>query len=283
MANTRKLEFYGYRDQNNYKGMSKADIDQIEIDNREQSNDIATISSVTSTKADMVYVAKFEDNVNMFLTKQNSINKNLGDGINSIGKDLDKVSSAVSGISTALGNVTETVRNQASDIEATNAKLKDVLDTHNADTSEIAKTLDSVNGLVTSVRIDLCNKLSLDEASINFAKKNNVYTKAEIDKLSSDADVKYAAIDVVNDKFVTKSDGDEKYLLRDDFESMRTDYEKFKAEVRKKCNETVDTVSSFQSNTSKRLDIINDRIDLLKTLIESLTSRIDAIEKKIKE
>lgn len=281
MANTRKLEFYGYRDQNNYKGMSKADIDQIEIDNRTQSDDIATISSLTSTKADMTYVSKFEDNVNMFLSRQNSINKSLGDGVNSVGKSIDKVNSAIGEINASVDKLSETVNEQAASIDETSSKLKEVLATHNTDTSEIAKALDSVNGLVTSVRIDLCNKLSLDEASINFAKKDSVYTKAEIDEFSTNADSKYATIDSVNEKFITKSDGDERYSLRDRFDSISADYDKFKEDVRKKCNDTIDTVSAFQSNTSKRLDIINDRIDLLKTLIENLTSRIESLEKSI--
>ena len=95
MAKTRKLEFYGYHDQNDYDSLSLADIDSLEKVNKEQDDNITTLSSLTMTKADANDVARLNCKVNKFMCKQDKINKCLGNGMNTIGDKFNILSNNV--------------------------------------------------------------------------------------------------------------------------------------------------------------------------------------------
>ena len=95
MAKTRKLEFYGYHDQNDYDSLSLADIDSLEKVNKEQDDNITTLSSLTMSKADANDVARLNCKVNKFICKQDKINKCLGNGMNTIGDKFNILSNNV--------------------------------------------------------------------------------------------------------------------------------------------------------------------------------------------
>ena len=109
MAKTRKLEFYGYHDQNDYDSLSLADIDSLEKVNKEQDDNITTLSSLTMTKADANDVARLNCKVNKFMCKQDKINKCLGNGMNTIGDKFNILSKWVPIINSSSNSIKESI------------------------------------------------------------------------------------------------------------------------------------------------------------------------------
>ena len=270
MAKTRKLEFYGYHDQNDYDSLSLADIDSLEKVNKEQDDNITTLSSLTMTKADANDVARLNCKVNKFMCKQDKINKFniLSNNVTKVMNKIDSLSGLTDSSISSLTNVTETLNNLS-------AK-------HDEDINNVNTKVDGLSRKYEGCKEEISSKLDKEEAFNTYAKKGSSYTKLEVDSMVDDANNKFATMDwVTNKHYITKAEADGKYTTNDGAEELRKEFKDLKESLTIKCNGIMQGVVDFQSNTSTRIDALNKRLDTYKLTLEELSKRVSDLERSI--
>lgn len=284
MAKTRKLEFYGYHDQNDYDSLSLADIDDLEKVNKEQDDSITTLSSLTMTKADANYVDRLNCKVNKFMCKQDKINKCLGNGMNTIGDKFNILSKNVTNVMEKVSSLSGLTDSSISSLTSVTESLEKLSSKHDNDIESVNAKIEDLSRKSIESKEELSSKLDKEEAFNTYAKKGSSYTKLEIDSMVDDANNKFATMDWVNNKnYITKSEADGKYTSNNGADELRAEFKKLKEDMTIKCNGIMQGVIDFQSNTSKRIDTLNKRLDAFKTSIEELSKKVSEIESVINE
>ena len=282
MAKTRKLEFYGYHDQNDYDSLSLADIDSLEKVNKEQDDNITTLSSLTMSKADANDVARLNCKVNRFMCKQDKINKCLGNGMNTIGDKFNILSNNVTKVMDKIDSLSGLTDSSISSLRNVTETLGKLSVKHDNDIKDVNTKVDGLSRKYEECKGEISSKLDKEDAFNTYAKKGSSYTKLEVDSMVDDANNKFATMDwVTNKHYITKAEADGKYTTNDGAEELRKEFKDLKESLTIKCNGIMQGVVDFQSNTSNRIDTLNKRLDTYKLTLEELSNRIDALERAI--
>lgn len=282
MATTRKLEMYGYRDQNNYRTMSSStlsDIDNLEKTNSEQDKSISSLSELMNSKADINDIINLNDSLNLFVSKQNKINKVLGEGLNTIGDKFNILSNNITNVSEKLSELSSKVSSNTENGSESDHKIEKLSEKHNDDITMLNDKILSLNESKENLSNAINSKLSNDDAASIYTKKKDVYTKDEINAFENASDDKFASKEwVLEKKYISSDESDSKYASVDSVNKVKDDIAAFKDSMTIQYNGIMQGVIDFQTNTSNRIDTINDRLDTFKTMIDKLSDNISKIQ-----
>lgn len=282
MATTRKLEMYGYRDQNNYRTMSSStlsDIDNLEKTNSEQDKSISSLSELMNSKADINDIINLNDSLNLFVSKQNKINKVLGEGLNTIGDKFNILSNNITNVSEKLSELSSKVSSNTENGSESDHKIEKLSEKHNDDITMLNDKILSLNESKENLSNAINSKLSNDDAASIYTKKKDVYTKDEINAFENASDDKFASKEwVLEKKYISSDESDSKYASVDSVNKVKDDIAAFKDSMTIQYNGIMQGVIDFQTNTSNRIDTINDRLDTFKTMIDKLSDKISKIQ-----
>lgn len=282
MATTRKLEMYGYRDQNNYRTMSSStlsDIDNLEKTNSEQDKSISSLSELMNSKADINDIINLNDSLNLFVSKQNKINKVLGEGLNTIGDKFNILSNNITNVSEKLSELSSKVSSNTENGSESDHKIEKLSEKHNDDITMLNDKILSLNESKENLSNAINSKLSNDDAASIYTKKKDVYTKDEINAFENASDDKFASKEwVLEKKYISSDESDSKYASDDSVNKVKDDIAAFKDSMTIQYNGIMQGVIDFQTNTSNRIDTINDRLDTFKTMIDKLSDKISKIQ-----
>ena len=273
---------YGYRDQNNYRTMSSStlsDIDNLEKTNSEQDKSISSLSELMNSKADINDIINLNDSLNLFVSKQNKINKVLGEGLNTIGDKFNILSNNITNVSEKLSELSSKVSSNTENGNKYDNKIEKLSEKHNEDTTMLNDKISSLNESKENLSNAINSKLSSDDAASIYAKKNDVYTKDEINAFENASDDKFASKEwVLEKKYISSDEADSKYASVDSVNKVKDDIEAFKDGMTIQYNGIMQGVIDFQTNTSNRIDTINARLDKFKTMIDKLSDKISKIQ-----
>lgn len=282
MAKTRKLEFYGYRDQNNYKTMSSStlnDIDNLEKVNSEQDKSISSLSELMNSKADINDIINLNDSLNLFVSKQNSINKVLGEGLNTIGDKFNILSNNITNVSDKLAELSSKVSSNTESGSESDNKIEKLSEKHSEDITMLSDKISSLNESNDKLSNAINSKLGNDEAALVYAKKKDVYTKDEINAFENASDEKFASKEWVSEKgYISSDEADSRYVSLKSIDELKDDISNFKNSMTIQYNGIMQGVIDFQTNTSNRIDTINARLDTFKAMIDKLSDKISKIQ-----
>ena len=273
---------YGYRDQNNYRTMSSStlsDIDNLEKTNSEQDKSISSLSELMNSKADINDIINLNDSLNLFVSKQNKINKVLGEGLNTIGDKFNILSNNITNVSEKLSELSSKVSSNTENGNKYDNKIEKLSEKHNEDTTMLNDKISSLNESKENLSNAINSKLSSDDAASIYAKKKYVYTKDEINAFENASDDKFASKEwVLEKKYISSDEADSKYASVDSVNKVKDDIEAFKDGMTIQYNGIMQGVIDFQTNTSNRIDTINARLDTFKTMIDKLSDKISKIQ-----
>ena len=273
---------YGYRDQNNYRTMSSStlsDIDNLEKTNSEQDKSISSLSELMNSKADINDIINLNDSLNLFVSKQNKINKVLGEGLNTIGDKFNILSNNITNVSEKLSELSSKVSSNTENGNKYDNKIEKLSVKHNEDTTMLNDKISSLNESKENLSNAINSKLSSDDAASIYAKKKDVYTKDEINAFENASDDKFASKEwVLEKKYISSDEADSKYASVDSVNKVKDDIEAFKDGMTIQYNGIMQGVIDFQTNTSNRIDTINARLDTFKTMIDKLSDKISKIQ-----
>ena len=284
MAKTRKLEFYGYHDQNDYDSLSLADIDSLEKVNKEQDDNITTLSSLTMSKADANDVARLNCKVNRFMCKQDKINKCLGNGMNTIGDKFNILSNNVTKVMDKIDSLSGLTDSSISSLRNVTETLGKLSVKHDNDIKDVNTKVDGLSRKYEECKEEISSKLDKEDAFNTYAKKGSSYTKLEVDSMVDDANNKFATMDwVTNKHYITKAEADGKYTTNDGAEELRKEFKDLKDSLTIKCNGIMQGVVDFQKNTSVRIDALNQRLNTYRLTLDELSKKVSDLEHAINE
>ena len=273
---------YGYRDQNNYRTMSSStlsDIDNLEKTNSEQDKSISSLSELMNSKADINDIINLNDSLNLFVSKQNKINKVLGEGLNTIGDKFNILSNNITNVSEKLSELSSKVSSNTENGSESDHKIEKLSEKHNNDITMLNDKILSLNESKENLSNAINSKLSNDDAASIYTKKKDVYTKDEINAFENASDDKFASKEwVLEKKYISSDESDSKYASVDSVNKVKDDIAAFKDSMTIQYNGIMQGVIDFQTNTSNRIDTINDRLDTFKTMIDKLSDKISKIQ-----
>ena len=282
MAKTRKLEFYGYRDQNNYKTMSSStlnDIDNLENVNSEQDKSISSLSELMNSKADINDIINLNDSLNLFVSKQNSINKVLGEGLNTIGDKFNILSNNITNVSDKLAELSSKVSSNTESGSESSNKIEKLSEKHSKDITMLNDKILSLSESKENLLNAINSKLGNDEAALVYAKKKDVYTKDEINAFENASDEKFASKEWVSEKgYISSDEANSRYASVESIDELKDDISNFKNRMTIQYNGIMQGVIDFQTNTSNRIDTINARLETFKAMIDKLSDKISKIQ-----
>lgn len=282
MAKTRKLEFYGYRDQNNYKTMSSStlnDIDNLEKVNSEQDKSISSLSELMNSKADINDIINLNDSLNLFVSKQNSINKVLGEGLNTIGDKFNILSNNITNVSDKLAELSSKVSSNTESGSESSNKIEKLSEKHSKDITMLNDKILSLSESKENLLNAINSKLGNDEAALVYAKKKDVYTKDEINAFENASDEKFASKEWVSEKgYISSDEANSRYASVESIDELKDDISNFKNSMTIQYNGIMQGVIDFQTNTSNRIDTINARLETFKAMIDKLNDKISKIQ-----
>ena len=144
----RHLEFYGFPDQNGYSSdINGVDLSDIREKNKEQDKEIKELEGEKAEKKDLL---KLSGTVENFIERQSEINQGFADAISGMSADIDELKKVDDEFAEQLSAITDGVDDAMEAIEGLE---------------------DELSGLSSIV----------DSMEDDFAKKDDVYTKDEID------------------------------------------------------------------------------------------------------
>ena len=278
----RHLEYYGYIDQNVYMGMPNVDLSDIRETNKEQDQEINALSSATKDKADLELVNGLSGKVDTFIDRQGFINKWLAMGINKNRKRIDDIESRDEEITNKVNEIVDDLDSLADDVEALSSKTDNVisdLDAHIAESQEFEETITTK---VNDLEDGLDNKLDKDEADETYAKKEDVYTKEEIDEIISGETGEYATHEwVLSQGYIKETDADARFATKAEVEGVEDIVSGIQASI----SGITSDLAQFEATTTQEIDTINDNIATLESKhdrdIERLQNKDNELDGKI--
>ena len=190
----RHLEFYGFPDQNKYAGFGDIDLSDIREKNKEQDEEIQDLEGEKAEKKDLDELSGTVENL---MAAQAEVNEAFAEAISGMSEDIDELAEEVSALTDTVNDVIDNLEDLSA---STNFNIAELRQGFNAYTRY---------------------------ADMEFAHRNNVYTKQEIDDMfASGGTSGYATVEWVEEQgFLTEESGDTLYVRTEDLESISGDIE----------------------------------------------------------
>jgi DNA repair exonuclease SbcCD ATPase subunit len=288
----RHLEFYGYADQNAYIGLPNTDLSDIREVNREQDKEINAISGATKEKADLDTVKELSGKVDTFIDKQGKINMWLSGGILKNKTRIDKLERRDKEITNKINEIVDEITEEFNPIYDELGRLNDKTDDlerrlnkHIEDEDEFE---DNIKDRVSNLENEIDKKIDKREAYHTFAKKCDVYTKAEVDNLIEHVDDGFATEQWVLDRgYITEIDADGKYASKARLNALEDRVGDIQTSLYNQYNELNSDLSQFKTATNTRINTLYGRMDTLEAKhdreIENLTNTTNAIQRQVNQ
>lgn len=273
----RILEPYGYIEQVDYNMMGFCDVDLTPINdkNKEQDEEISNLSGLTQDAQSGLTALEeeFREFSNMTVdalsAMTESINANA-ENIETLVANHNQLSSKVSGMDESLSSLTETVNSLSESISQSSGYVNTKID-------ELEDRVEKLETDVEELSASTDAKLSKEEAAEEYARKNSVYTKEEVDNIVSGELSPYASRQWVEEQgYVKRTDADTLYASKDTEANAQ--------DALDKANEVFTDFNQFKGATNQSIASLGDRVTNLETKEEedtnALSSKIDEVSAK---
>ena len=258
----RHLEFYGYPDQNAFAtaGNVSIDLSDIREKNREQDEELDTLDD---EKVDKSEFNQLSGVVDTFVDLQTQFNDVI----------IGRVNSNTSAI-TAIHDWIEEFSDDISGYTEVDERLDEV----ESGVTQLSGDVADLSGTVESMKDELDKKLDKEDADDIYAKKDETYTKDDVDRMLSSYtgwDCESIAECVSGSGFITKDDADEMYVTKDEFSAITDDLSNLAS-----LSERIDTVSgnldTFSASTNARMGNLETRYETFETNVTRKVNTISA-------
>jgi len=282
----RHLEFYGYIDQNAYIGLPNVDLSDIREVNREQDKEIQELSGTTKDKADLSVVLELSGKVDTFIGTQSTINDGLADAISNntsrieaLERRDEEITEKINELVDDLNPIEDKINELSDKIDGMDEKLQQHINQEHTFEAEITERLADVEQQVS-------NKLDKTEAELLYAKKDDVYTKAETDALIDSAMEDYATKEWVQSRgYITEIDADTKYASKQALNATNDRLNEVQTTLYRQYNELSSEVTSFKADTNVRIETLYGRVDTLDAKhdreIANINNTIASVERDV--
>ena len=267
----RHLEYYGFPDQNSYSSeFNGVDLSDIREKNKEQDEEIQDLEGEKADKKDLVSLSGMVDNL---IATQSEINQGFANSISGLSSDIEALKDVDTEFAEQLSAITNGVDDAMDSIEELDDRVSDI-------ENSISGLNDTVNEIIE-----------------DYAKKDDVYSKEEIDEMISSGFSGYATQEWVEEQgYITEEEADAKYAKIEDLEDLASAVESAATDVDERLGEINDSidelsdkvdgliedVSAFTQDVENELSEVNDKINEISSgvseLSEAVSGNTEAIE-----
>ena len=242
----RHLEFYGFPDQNKYSGFEDIDLSDIREKNKEQDEEIQDLEGEKADKKDLLELSGTVENL---IAAQSEVNEAFAEAISGMSEDIEELKAVDDEFAEQLSAITDAVD-------------------------------DTINGLEELSGYTAFNLAELRQgfnaytryADAEFAHRNDVYTKAEIDARIPSGET-FATQEWVKEQgYLTAESGDSMYAKIEDIDDISDIIESGFTQVQDELNEIDEKVDAFSGEVTSALSEINDAIDDANEKIDDITN-----------
>lgn len=250
----RHLEYYGYNDQNVYIGLPNVDLSDIRETNRQQDKDI-------KDKADISMVQEVSGELDKFINAQSRINKKVigaikvsFDNIDNLKKRDKQITDKINEIGDKFDPIYDKLGSMSDDISSLEEKVSE----HLSNSADSMEKLDEIEALVSE-------KLGKSEADELYAKKENTYSKNDVDKAISDSVNGLASQEwVYSKKYISEDDADTKYASKARLNALEDRVTDTQTKLYNQYNELNTALVNFKNDANNRIDTVYGRVDTLE-------------------
>jgi len=280
----RHLEYYGYADQNEYIGFPNVDLSDIREVNKEQDKEISEISGATKDKADVEMVEQLSGKVETFADRQDEINKWLAKGIKKNKHRIElleardtEIVDKINEVADKFDPIYDELGTLSNSIDATNSRL----DEHISSESDFEET---TNERLEALENQHEDNITREEAYATFAKKEDVYTKDEVDDLIEGIDDKYATKDwVLGRGYITEEDANAKYASKARLNALEDRVGDIQTTLYNQYNALNADLSEFKTVTNSRIGSLNEKVNTLETKYDREIANLQEEDAELRE
>ena len=266
----RHLEYYGFPDQNVFANETSMDLSDIREKNKEQDKAIEEIDkSEKASKRDLI---KLNNKVDSFIGQQNAINYQVAQELVALDGDVSQLKENSNHFNEELSGLTDAVNELIDEFDAISG--------YTSGFSGISEAINVLSGDVENLSsITVSNITRTDEYIISadtvYARKDNTYTKSELDDKFADVATKSW---VLGKGYLTQDEGDSYYAKKSTLNNIDSRLEVVEGDVVKLSND----LNSLSSNTSTKFNSVDGKLSNLENTVNDLTTstdeRLDALE-----
>lgn len=266
----RHLEYYGFPDQNGYSSeINGVDLSDIREKNKEQDEEIQDLEGEKADKKDLVLLSGTVEN---FITRQSEINQEFADAISGMSNDINDLKNIDTEFAEQLSAITSGVDEAMDAIENLDERVDNVED--------------YLSGLSETV----------GEIIEDYARKDDVYSKEEIDEMMTSGFSEYATKEWVEEQgYITEEEADAKYAKIEDLEELASAVESAATDIDERfeeVNESIDEIndkvdglsedlSAFSEDVANAFSDVNEQIsgitDTISDLADAISGNTEAI------
>lgn len=261
----RHLEFYGFPDQNGYSSeINGVDLSDIREKNKEQDKEIQELEGEKAEKKDLLELSGTVEN---FIERQSEINQEFADAISGMSADIDELKKVDDEFAEQLSAITDGVDDAMEAIEILGDRVDDLED-----------GFSGLSGAVDSM---------METIEDEFAKKDDVYTKEEIDARIPSGETFATEEWVESQGYLTFDSGDTRYALIEDLEALSGVVESATTGIEDEIDDIIETIATVSADTEEKFEEIEDKIDSFSgevtSAITEIKDDIDEINDKVDE
>ena len=249
----RHLEFYGFPDQNKYTGFEDIDLSDIREKNKEQDEEIQDLEGEKADKKDLLELSGTVENL---IAAQSEVNEAFAEAISGMSGDIEELKAIDDEFAEQLSAITDAVD-------------------------------DTINGLEELSGYTAFNLAELRQgfnaytryADAEFAHRNDVYTKAEIDERIPSGET-FATQEWVKEQgYLTAESGDSMYAKIEDIDDISDIIESGFTQIEDELNNIDEKIDAVSAETTDKINEIDEKVDAFSGEVTSALSEInDAID-----
>lgn len=273
----RILEPYGYIEQVDYNMMGFCDVDLTPINekNEEQDEEINNLSGLTQDAQNGL--TALEGEFREFSGNTLNALSEMTVSINANAKNIRTLVAKHNQLSSTVSSMDESLTNLTGRVDALSESISQSSEEVNTKISVLEGRVDELETDVEDLSASLNTKLSKEEAEEQYARKDSVYTKEEVDNIVSDELSPYASKQWVEEQgYVKRTDADTLYASKDTEANAQAALDK--------ANEVFTDFNQFKGAANQSIDSLEGRVTNLEAKEEAdknaLSSKIDEVSAK---
>ena len=249
----RHLEFYGFPDQNKYSGFEDLDLSDIREKNKEQDEEIQGLEGEKADKKDLLELSGTVENL---IAAQSEVNEAFAEAISGMSGDIEELKAVDDEFAEQLSAITDAVDDTINDLEELSGYTA----------FNLAELRQGFNAYTRY-------------ADAEFAHRNDVYTKAEIDERIPSGET-FATQEWVKEQgYLTAESGDSMYAKIEDIEDVTDIIESGFTQVEDELDSLNDKIDAVSAETTDKINEIDEKVDAFSGEVTSALSEInDAID-----
>lgn len=268
----RHLEFYGYTDQNVYVGFPNSagvDLTNIREVNKEQDEELKRLAELAETKIgkdefdDLTHsLRKINVKVSHILRNHDLRLGNLEDNLSSIGIKINEV---IEELNNVFGNDDDGEVINIPDLSEKLNNLESAFNQHLDNGGHTSEELENI-------KEELGNKLDKDGADNIYLKKDDAYTKEEVD----DKLVSFVTEEWLDENGYLSSDKiDGGYASNEGLEALKNELKDLSDSLQSTLSDITDKMSKLKDKVDERFGNVKSRMASLESMMELLKGNID--------